>query len=120
MASVTLSATTQSLINTALTQGAGTNNANYVAAYNAIYDDIKNSGLNAGIINWFSQAGSVNGYQSNPSPSGAYIWGYTKAAGLSEGYTNSGSLGCTRFGRKSTIENETPVCLPISSRSMAR
>ena len=87
MASVTLSQNTQNLINTALSQGTGTNNANYIAAYNAIYNDIKNSDLNTGTLNWFSEAANVDGYQYNPNPTGAYIWNYTLAAAASEGYT---------------------------------
>jgi hypothetical protein len=70
---ITLSQNTQNLIQTALTKGHGDNNQNYIAAYQAIYDDIKNSNLNIGTINWFSRAANVNSYLYNQNPTGAYI-----------------------------------------------
>src|SRR6266581_714481 len=72
MTEVWLSQSTQDKINIALAQGPGANNANYVAAYSAIYNDIKNTGVNAGTLNWFSMAGDVNGQQYNPTAAGAY------------------------------------------------
>ena len=67
MTQFTLSQATQNAINIALSQGTGTNNANYVAAYNAIYDDIlAHPEVNSGTQYWFSQAGNVNGQGSRP------------------------------------------------------
>ena len=87
MTQVTLQQSTINLINTALDQGTGTNNANYIAAYNAISNDIKNTGINSGTQYWFSQAGNVNGQAFTPSAAGTYIWSYTQAAAAAEGYT---------------------------------
>jgi hypothetical protein len=67
MTSMTLSQSTQDAINLAL-QTPGTNNQNYVAAYNAISADINsNGGFNSGTTNSFALAGSVNGQQFTAS-----------------------------------------------------
>ena len=87
MTNISLSAATQQLINAALNSGPGVNNANYVAAYNAIYNDIKNTAMNPGTLSWFSMAGSVNGEQWQPSAAGTFIWAFTQSAAQSEGYT---------------------------------
>jgi hypothetical protein len=87
MTQVPLQQTTIDKIDIALNQGPGTNNANYVAAYNAIYRDISNTALNSGTQYWFSQAGNVNGQAFTPSAAGTYIWTYTQAAAAAEGYT---------------------------------
>jgi hypothetical protein len=44
MTQLTLSANTQNLINTAISKGRGTNNVNYLNAYNAIYSDLEANG----------------------------------------------------------------------------
>jgi len=88
MTSMTLSQSTQSAINVAIQQGPGTNNQNYVAAYNAIYADISaQGGFNSGTVTWFSQAGQINGQQFNPTAAGTFIYNYTMAAAQSEGTT---------------------------------
>jgi hypothetical protein len=64
MTSMTLSQSTQDAINLAINQGPGVNNQNYVAAYNAIYEDISSSGgFNSGTVNWFSLAATINSQQ---------------------------------------------------------
>jgi hypothetical protein len=88
MTTMTLSQSTQDAISVARTQGPGTNNQNYVAAYNAISGDISShGGFDPGTTYWFSLAGSINGQQFNPSPAGTFIYNYTKAAAQSEGTT---------------------------------
>ena len=54
MTSVTLSSGTVDAVNTEI-NSAGPNHANYLAAYNAIYADIKNQpGVDPGAVSWFS------------------------------------------------------------------
>ena len=86
MTTMTLSQSTQDAINVARSQGPGTNNQNYIAAYNAISGDISShGGFDPGTIYWFSLAGSINGQQFNPSPAGTFIYNYTIVAAKSEG-----------------------------------
>src|ERR1035438_2857953 len=93
MTQLTLSQNTQTLINTAVSSGPGTNNVNYLNAYNAIYSDLKaNGGINSGTMNFFAQAGEVNTQQFSSSGPGTYIWAFTQAAVASEGGTASNAL----------------------------
>jgi hypothetical protein len=93
MTQFTLSANTQALINAAVADGPGTNNANYLAAYNAIYSDIEaNGGVNSGTAYWFSQAGLVNTQLFSPNATGTYIWTFTEAAVASEGGTATNAV----------------------------
>jgi hypothetical protein len=84
MTQLTLDANTQSLINTAIASP-GTNNVNYLNAYNAIYNQLTaNGNINPGVVTWFSMAGQVNTEQYGPNAAGAFLWGYTIAAAASE------------------------------------
>jgi hypothetical protein len=86
MTSMVLSEATQTAIQTALNEGPGTNNQNYLAAYTAIYNDIAGNGeFNTGTVKWFQQAGQVNTQAFHPNAAGTYIWNYTIAATKSEG-----------------------------------
>ncbi|HUB45526.1 MAG TPA: hypothetical protein VMB73_11120, partial [Acetobacteraceae bacterium] len=96
MTQFTLSGTTQAAINLALQNGGnpGTNNANYVVAYQDIYNDIlaynaanPTTPINAGTTYWFSEAGNINSQAFAATPAGSFIWAYTQAAAASEGYT---------------------------------
>src|SRR5262249_42722594 len=88
MTQFSLSQNTQNLINTAISSGPGTNNVNYLNAYNAIYSDLKaNGNINPGTLNWFSQAGEVNTQLFSPSAAGTFIWNYTESAVASAGGT---------------------------------
>jgi len=81
-----LSLATQNAISLALAAGPGTNNQNYLAAYNAISSDIRASGgFNTGTLNWFAQAGLVNTNAFNPTAQGTYIWAYTIGAAQVQG-----------------------------------
>jgi hypothetical protein len=83
-----LSPATQNAINTAINDGPGLNNANYVAAYNAIYTNlVSEGGVNAATLYWFSQTGNINGQVSKAIAAGTFIWAYTEAAAKAEGYT---------------------------------
>ena len=86
MTQITLSAATQKAINVAVDDEPGTNNINYIRAYNDIYNDIRNTGTNLGTQYWFSQAANVNGQAFNSSAAGTFIWNYTQAAAAAEGY----------------------------------
>ncbi len=70
MTQITLSQATQAAINTAVNDGPGANNANYVAAYNAIHGDIQGTSIDSGTQYWFSLAGSINGQAFTPSAAG--------------------------------------------------
>jgi hypothetical protein len=121
MTSMTLSQSTQDAINVARTQGPGTNNQNYVAAYNAIFADISShGGFDPGTTNWFSLAGSVNGQQFTPSAAGTFIYNYTLAAAKSEGTTltmaqmqqSSDKIATTVFNdlvRAGYVLSDTPI-----------
>ncbi|CAE6862303.1 hypothetical protein R75461_08047 [Paraburkholderia nemoris] len=92
MTTFSLSQNTINLINTALSDP-GTNNVNYLNAYNAIYNDIKNQpGVDPGTVNWFSQAGLVNTQLFNPTPAGTWIYSYMFAAAQSEGVTLNNAI----------------------------
>jgi hypothetical protein len=87
---MTLSSTTQTAINLALSTlpDSQNYNPNYAAAYKAIYADISSQGgFNSGTLNWFSQAGLVNQQQVIPSAAGTYIYNYTIGAANAEGVT---------------------------------
>ena len=88
MTQFTLNQNTQTLINTAVSSGPGTNNINYKNAYNAIYNELVAHGnINAGTLYWFSQAANVNAEATSPNAAGRSIWAYTEAAAASEGAT---------------------------------
>src|SRR3954470_9776389 len=88
MTSIILSQATQNAIDLAVTVGPGVNNQNYLAAYNAISNEIKATGsFNSGTLNWFSMAGTVNSQQYAASAAGTYIWNYTIAAAKAQGTT---------------------------------
>jgi hypothetical protein len=89
MTSITLTQATQSLIDTALSKAGGNpgaNNANYIAAYNAILAEIAANGqFNSGTAYWFSQAGAVKSQYYQSTPAGSFIWTYIQAAAASYG-----------------------------------
>lgn len=88
MSQFLLSDNTRNLIKIALAEGPGVNNVNYLNAYNAIYNDIKNRpGVDSGTVQWFSQAGLVNTQLFKPNPTGTWIHDYMFAAAASEGVT---------------------------------
>ena len=88
MTTFTLSSATQAAINNALNDGPGTNNANYLAAYNDIYNDlVANGNVNPAVVYWFSQAGGINSQEFSATAAGTFIWNYTIAAAASEGAT---------------------------------
>jgi hypothetical protein len=70
MASIELNQSTRDKIQYALDNGPGTNNQNYRAAYDAIYNEINNAGVDPGTLNWFAQAGMINQHASNPTAQG--------------------------------------------------
>lgn len=93
MTQFNLSQNTDHLIDIALTSH-GTNNINYLNAYNAISGDIAaydkanpSDQINSGTVSWFSQASLVNVEQSSPNAVGTFIWNYTEDAVASEGGT---------------------------------
>jgi RTX calcium-binding nonapeptide repeat (4 copies) len=82
---------TQYLVNKAITDGHGTNNINYLNAYNAIYNDLvaqnaNGNTIDSGVLAWFQLAGGVNTEQWSPTAQGTFIWDYTAVAA----YTESG------------------------------
>jgi hypothetical protein len=92
MTPFTLSAAVQAAINTAVNTDPGANNVNYLAAYNAIYNDLVAQNARGNIIApevlaWFQQAPLVNGEQWKPTAQGTFIWDYTVAAAFAEGAT---------------------------------
>ena len=91
MTSITLTQKTQDLVKAALSTASGnpgTNNANYIAAYNAVSAEIAaNGNFNSGTSYWFSQAGAVNSQYYQSTPAGNFIWTYTQAAAASYGVT---------------------------------
>ncbi|WP_155646093.1 hypothetical protein [Burkholderia diffusa] len=88
MAIINLSSGTVNLIGIAINGGPGANNSNYLNAYTAIYNDIKNQpGLDPGTVTWFSMAGLVNAQLSNPTAAGTWIHDYMFAAAKVEGVT---------------------------------
>jgi hypothetical protein len=92
MTSILLSQSTQEKINLAVAAGPGPNNQNYLAAYNAISNDINvNGGVNPGTSYWFSLAGAINTQQFSASAPGTYIWNYTIAAAQAQGTTLTAS-----------------------------
>lgn len=91
MASTVLSATTQNAINTALSQGPGANNINYLNAYNDVYNDIQGKGFNSGTLNWWSQAGLVDTQLYEPNAPGTFLWNYLETASSYEGHALSNS-----------------------------
>ena len=79
---------TVAVIQQALDNGPGTNNINYVNAYNAIWANlIRHGGVNSGTVAWFEQAGAVDAQAFTPNAQGTFIWNYTKGAAASEGAT---------------------------------
>jgi hypothetical protein len=87
MSAFNLSKNTIDLVNTAVKSGPGVSNVNYLNAYNAIYNDIKNQpGVDPGTVNWFSQAGLVNTQLFNATPAGTWIYEYMFAAARSRAW----------------------------------
>ena len=94
MTTITLSSNTQALITTAVNNGPGANNQNYIAAYNAISAELKANGtFNSGTVNWFSGAGAVNAQATGngTTAEGTYILNYMLAAAQKEGTTITAS-----------------------------
>lgn len=88
MTSMVLSPSTQNAIDFARAAGPGANNQNYLAAYSAISNDIRNNGgFDSGTLNWFSLAGLVNTQNFSSSAAGSYIWNYTIAAAKAQDTT---------------------------------
>jgi hypothetical protein len=107
MTSMTLSQTTQDAITNAINNGPGSNNQNYVAAYNAIYNDIAANGeFNGGTLQWFNLAPTVNAQAFQPSAAGTFIWNYTMAAAATEGVTLT-QWTCRRHQMRSRLKYST-------------